>query len=437
MIRFLSLFSLVFLSVTPIWAETEIKEVISPAGTRIWLVEEPSIPFLSLQLVFRGGTSLDAPEKSGATYLMAGLLEEGTGDLDAAGFLTERERLAADFSYDASRDQVAISAKVLSENRDQALDLLRRSLVEPAFNATAFDRVKAQILSMIKSNATDPDEIANQTMDQLMFPDHPYSRPSEGRLETVTALTIADMGQAHRNALTKDRVFIGVVGDVNKTEIGPIIDALLSGLPETGGPDLSLTQVQSSGGITVVDFDTPQSVAVFGHGGIARDDPDFFAAYVMNHILGGGSFSSRLTTEVREKRGLTYGVYSYLAPYDLAAVYGGGVSSANDRISEAVAVIQDEWRRMAEEGVSQDELDQAKKYLTGAYPLRFDGNERIASMLAGMQLSGLDVDYIKTRNDKVNAVTRAEVNRVARYLLRPENLRFVVVGKPVGLNPTD
>ena len=191
-----------------------------------------------------------------------------------------------------------------------------------------------------------------------------------------------------------------------------------------------------SGGMTVVPFDTPQSVAIFGHGGIDQDHPDFFAAYVLNQVLGAGGFESRLTEEVRVKRGLTYGVYSYLSPKDYAATYQGSVSSANDRIGDAVDVVRDEWRKIAETGVTQEELDRAKLYLTGAYPLRFDGNGQIAGILVGMQSQNLPIDYIATRNDKVNAVTLEEANEVARRLYQPDNLTFVVVGQPEGLETT-
>ncbi|MBE9476457.1 MAG: insulinase family protein, partial [Proteobacteria bacterium] len=193
----------------------------------------------------------------------------------------------------------------------------------------------------------------------------------------------------------------------------------------------------ASGGLTVVDFDTPQAVAVWAHAGIDRDDPEFFAAYLLNHILGGSGFTARLTQEVREKRGLTYGVYSYLAPYDYVSIVGGSVSSSNDRIKTAIEVIRDEWRKMAENGVTEAELIAAKKYQTGAYPLRFDGNGRIAGLLVGMQMQGLPIDYPKTRNDTINAVTLEQVNKVAKWLLKPDAMRFVVVGKPEGLVSTD
>jgi zinc protease len=190
------------------------------------------------------------------------------------------------------------------------------------------------------------------------------------------------------------------------------------------------------GGTHVVPFETPQSVVIFGHEGIERFDPDFFAAYVLNQVMGGSGFSSRLMTEVREKRGLTYGIGSYLAPMDHGELYVGQFASANDRVAEAINVVRAEWARMAAEGLTEEELAKAKTYLTGSYPLRFDGNATIAGILAGMQTEGLPIEYLETRNAEIEAVTLDDVKRVAARVLRPEALTFVVVGSPVGVEST-
>ena len=364
---------------------------------------------------------------------MVGLLEEGAGDLDAQGFARATEELAAGFSYDSGDDTVSISARFLTENRDQAVALLRTSLVEPNFDDASMERVRGQVLSIIRSNEKDPNEIAARAFDQLAFADHPYGSAAEGSVDTVSSLTRDDIIAAHAAAMARDRLYVGAVGDISADELGALLDTLLGDLPATGADMPVPATLALTGGTTVVDYETPQSVALFGHAGIERHDDDFFAAYVLNTILGGGGFESRLMTEVREKRGLTYGVYSYLVPKDLAALYLGSVASANDRIAEAVAVIKAEWEHMAENGVTQDELDKAKALLTGAYPLRFDGNGAIARIMVGMQMDDLPIDYIATRNDKVNAVTLDEINRVAGELLKPEELRFVIVGKPEGL----
>ncbi|MBL4751303.1 MAG: insulinase family protein [Amylibacter sp.] len=418
-------------------AETDIQEITTKGGITAWLVEEHSIPFIALEVSFKGGASLDAPDKAGATYLMTGLLEEGSGDMDATAFSKETEGLAASFGYDAGRDSVSISAQVLTENRDQALALLKQALMQPTFNEVAFDRVKKQVISIVQSSETDPGDIAGRTLRALAYPGHPYSQPLEGTPETVAGLTVEDVRKAHKGAFAKDRMFVSVVGDITAAELGPMLDKLLGDLPETGPALPQKTTFAASGGLTVVDFDTPQAVAIWAHAGIDRDDPEFFAAYLLNHILGGSGFTARLTQEVREKRGLTYGVYSYLAPYDYVSVMGGSVSSSNDRIKTAIEVVQDEWRKMAENGATEAELEAAKKFLTGAYPLRFDGNGRIAGLLVGMQMQGYPIDYPKTRNDKINAVTLDQVNAVAKWLLKPDAMRFVVVGKPEGLISTD
>lgn len=430
--RFLFAVLMVFVSL-PARADVDIKEFKSPGGINVWLLEEPSIPMVALELRFQGGASLDAEGKRGATNLMVGLLEEGAGDLDSQGFAKASESLAARYGYDVSDDTVAISSVFLSENRDEAMELLRLSIIEPRFDEASLERVRGQVLSVVRSEETDPNKIAGKTFKAIAFGDHPYGSGLNGTVESVSSLTRDDIVAAHQAALAKDRMVVSVVGDITAEELGPMLDNLLGALPEKGAPLPPTTTPNLTGAVEVVEFDTPQSVAVFGQPGIERDDDDFFAAYLLNTILGGGGFESRLMEEVREKRGLTYGVYSYLVPKDLAALYMGSVASANDRIGEAVQVIQDEWARMANDGVTLDELNKAKALLTGAYPLRFDGNGAIAEIMVGMQVQGLPIDYIKTRNDKVNAVTLDEINRVASELLRPDALQFVIVGKPEGV----
>ena len=437
MIRFVLTAAAALLLALPARAAVEIQEVTSPGGITAWLVEEHSIPFTALELRFKGGASLDDPETRGAINLMTGLIEEGAGDLDARGFATAQEALAARYRFDVHDDSLSVSARFLTENRDASIALLKSALTEPRFDPDAIERVRGQVLSGLRSDVTDPDAIAGLTFDTIAFGAHPYGSSKDGTIETVTALTRDDLVEAHARVLSLDHVYVGAVGDITAEELGVLLDELLGGLPATGGTPPAQADVTLTGGVTVVPFDTPQSVAIFGHKGLARDDPDFFAAYVMNQILGGGNFSSRLMEEVREKRGLTYGVYSYLVDKDYADLMLGRVASANDRIAEAIELIKGEWAKIAAEGVTQAELDDAKTYLTGAYPLRFDGNANIADIMVGMQMTGLPIDYIATRNDKVNAVTLEDVKRVAARLVRPEELTFVVVGQPVGLDATN
>lgn len=421
------------LAALPARAEVNIQEITTPGGITAWLVEEHAIPFVALELRFRGGASLDAPGKRGATNLMVSLLEEGAGERDAQAFARATEEIAARFSYDVNDDAVQVSARFLTETRDQAIDLLRDSLVAPRFAPDALERVRGQMLAVIRSNLKDPDQIASNAFARQVYGDHPYGSPETGTIESVSALTREDVLAAHKGALAHDRIYVSAVGDISPEELSRLLDRLLGDLPATGAPLPGRAEVNLPGGIMVVPYDTPQSVAIFGQPGIAREDSDFFAAYILNHIVGGGGFSSRLMAEVREKRGLTYGVYSYLLDKDAAELWVGSVSSANDRVAKAIEVIRQEWARVRQEGVTPEELADAKTYITGAYPLRFDGNGKIADIAVGMQFDGLPIDYISTRNDRMNAVTLEDVNRVARELMDPDKLTFVVVGKPDGL----
>jgi zinc protease len=417
----------------PALAAVPIQEVESPEGTAAWLVEEEAIPMVALEIAFEGGASLDPEDKLGVAHFLAGMLEEGAGELDATGFAAEAQRLGARFGFDAGRDGFSVSARVLVENLEESLDLLNLALTEPRFDEEPMRRVRGQILSGIRQDMSDPGALASDAWFGAAFPDDPYGRPVEGALESVAAIDADDLEAARERLLNLDTAAIGVSGDISAEALGPALDRLLEGLPRTPATERAETEAQAEGGVTVVPFDAPQSTVLFGHAGPERDHPDFIPAYVMNYILGGGGFSSRLTEEVREKRGLAYSTYSYLAPLDRAGVWLGGVGTANERVAESLEVIREEWRRMAEEGVSEAELETAKRYLTGAYPLRFDSNGDIARILVGLQQESLGRDYPDIRNDLIEAVTTEDVARVAAEWLRPDELAFVVVGQPEGL----
>jgi zinc protease len=429
--------ALLCLIALPALAEVEIQEITSPGGIDAWLVEEHSIPFVALELRFRGGASLDAPGKRGAINLMTGLIEEGAGDLDARAFAEAREELAASFRFDVGDDSLSVSAKFLTENRDAAVELLRLALNQPRFDADAIERVRAQVMSSLKRRETDPDAIASATFNRLAYGDHPYGTDSSGTLDSVAALSRDDIVAAQGRVLARDRVYVAAVGDITAEELGALIDELLGALPAAGAPMPEDTTFAATPGVTVVPFDSPQSVAMFGHDGIEIDDPDFFAAFILNTILGGSGFNSRLMEEVREKRGLTYGIRTYLIDGDHAEAVLGMVSTVNPRMAETIAVVREEWAKIAQEGISAEELEKAKTYLTGAYPLRFDGNGPIARILVGMQMDGYPTSYIATRNDRIEAVTLDEANRVAARIFQPDALRFVVVGQPEGVASTD
>jgi len=411
----------------------DIRETTSPGGIRAWLVEDHSIPFTALSLVFRGGASVDAPGQRGAVNLMTGLLEEGAAGRGATAFTEAVEATGATLRFDAGDDAVTVGARLLTETRDEAAGLLADALAAPRFDGDAVARVRGQVEAIIRSEDTDPRAIAQKAMARAVWGEHPYGSSVNGTLDSVAGLTADDLRAAKDRVLARDRVLVAAAGDITAEELGVLVDRILGGLPAAATAPLPpKIEPAPGGGVEVIDWQSPQTVVAFAQPGLAMDDPDFFAAFVANYILGGGGFSSRLTDELREKRGLTYGIGTGLATGLFGDLWAGGFASANDKVAEAVGLVREEWARMAE-GVSERELQDAKTYLTGEYPLRFDGNVKIAGILSGMQLMGLPADYVNTRNARIEAVTAEDVQRVVRRLLDPGALRFVLVGRPTGL----
>ncbi|HUF56911.1 MAG TPA: pitrilysin family protein [Thermohalobaculum sp.] len=414
-------------------AAIDIQELESPGGIDYWLVEEHSIPIVALEVEFGGGARLDPEDRLGIAEMVAGLLDEGAGELDALAFAKARDDLSARYSFSAGRDGIDVSARMLSEKLEPSVALLASALAEPRFDEEPVGRVRKQLLSNIAERSTDPNAIAGETWFGRAFPDHPYGRPASGTAETVAAIDVPDLEAAHDRLLTRSNATVGIVGDVTPAEADAMVDTLFAGLPE-GEP---LAEETAEGtpppGVEVIELAKPQSVAIFGHKGLAREDDDFIPAYVLNYILGGGGFESRLMEEVREKRGLAYSVSTSMLPLDQAALYIGSVSTANARMGESLDVIRGEWKRLAEEGPTAEELEAAKKYLTGAFPLRFDSNAKIAGYLVFLQKEELGAGYIDTRNDMIEAVTLEDARRVARRLYAPDALSIVVVGQPEGV----
>jgi zinc protease len=411
----------------------EIQDLTSPGGVEFWLVEEPSIPIVALEISFAGGARLDPGDRAGLANLMAGLIEEGAGELDAVGFSKARDDVSARFGFSAGRDSVDVSARMLVETLEPSIALLATALASPRFDPEPLERVRAQVISMIAESGTKPNSVAAEAWYAGTFPDHPYGRPTDGTADSVAAITRDDLVAAHARLLTRANARISVVGAIGAEQAGRMVDTVLAGVAQ--GTPLTRERVSDAPppGLRVIELGVPQSAAVFGHAGLGRDDPDFIPAYVMNYVLGGGGFSSRLMTEVREKRGLAYGVYSYLSVRDETALVLGGVQTAKERMAESLDVIRAEWARIAEQGITADELERAKRYLTGAFPLSFDSNAKIARYLVFMQEEELGIDYIDRRNGLIEAVTVEDVKQVAARLMKPENLSIVVVGQPAGL----
>ncbi|MCY4541404.1 MAG: pitrilysin family protein [Rhodobacteraceae bacterium] len=413
-------------------ATIEIQEFVTPGGASGWLVEDHAIPFAAIELRFRGGAAADPESEIGATHLMMALLEEGAGDLDAVAFRERVESLGARLEFDTHLESVTVSVQFVTENRDESLALLRSALHEPRFDEDAVERVRGQALAVIASNLKDPSEIAAMSFRQAMFGDHVYARTVEGDADTVAALDADALRRAHRRSLTSDKVVVAAAGDITVEELAGVVDFLVQDLPAFSQEPIGEASVVSTAVREHVDFPSPQSVVVFGHEGIRFRDEEFLTAYVVNEVLGGSGFLARLQQSVRVERGLTYGIYTGLVTFLEAGIVWGRFASGNETVDQAIEVVRQEWRRIAEDGLTQKELDDIKLFLIGSYPLRFDGNATIARILASMQYFGMPASYVSERNGMVEALTLEEVNRVAAGLFDPKRLSFVSVGQQPG-----
>jgi zinc protease len=414
-----------------------VQKVVSPGGIEAWFVRDTSVPLIAVEFLFRGGATLDPKDKAGRANLVSSLLDEGAGDLDSQACQARLRNLSIRLGFNAGHDHFSGSLRTLNRNRAEAVRLLRLALTKPRFDPDPVERMRSEILAETKRRASRPGVIVRRTWQRAMFGGHPYGRSVRGTEETLRSVTVEDMRAFMRTRLAKDRLIVGVSGDITVGELETLLDEAFGGLPaKAAAGSTPVAQTGASGDTFVVEKPVPQSVAVFGLPGLSRKDSDYYAAYVMNHILGGGTFGSRMYREIREKRGLAYSVYSYLDTRRAGPLWMGSVATANSGMAQSIALVRDQVRRMQEEGVSAKELEDAKLYLNGSFPLRFTSSDRIASILVAMQYEGLGIDYLDQRAKKIDAVTRADIARVAKRLLDPRKLTVIVVGKPNGIKPT-
>jgi len=413
----------------PAQAATRIQHLISPGGIEAWFVQDATVPLIAMEYAFGGGAAQDPKDKPGVANMVASLIDEGAGDLDSRAFHERLERRAIDLTFSATRDYFRGSLRMLRDNRDEAFDLLHLALTSPHFDKSDVERIRSQIISGLHRDTSSPNALASRKLLQIAFDDHPYSRQASGTLESVPGITVDDLKDYARRVIAKDTLKIAVVGDVDPATLGKLLDQTFGSLPAKA----SLTPVPDVVAVkpphrAYVPLDVPQTVITFGGPGVRRHDPNFMAAYVVNHIMGGGGISSRLYREVREKRGLAYSVFESLLWMDHSALFIGSTGTRFDRAGETLEAVQDEIRRMAEEGPTQQELDEAKSYLKGSQMLQLDTSSKLASGLLQYQLDKLPIDYLEKRNGIIDAVTLEDAKAAAKRLWG-EGLVTVVVGR--------
>ncbi|KRQ93195.1 MULTISPECIES: M16 family metallopeptidase [Bradyrhizobium] len=417
------------LSSAPSQAAAKIQRLVSPGGIEAWFVQDATVPLIAMEYAFSGGASQDPAGKPGVGNLVADLLDEGSGDLDSKTYHERLDRRAIKLSFSATRDHFRGSLRMLKDNKDEAYDLLRMALTSARFEPADVERIRAQVISTLRRESTNPSSLADRKFLEVAFGDHPYGRPATGTLDSVPKIEIADLKDYARRILAKDTLRIVVVGDVDPDTLGKLLDKTFGALPAkaelTPIPDVVAAKPPQR---AFIPLDVPQTVVTFGGPGINRHDPEFMAAGVVNHILGGGGLSSRLFKEVREKRGLAYSIHEALLWMDHSALFIGNTGTRADRAGETVDAVEKEIRRIAEEGPTQQELDEAKSYLKGSQMLALDTSSKLAQALLQYQLDKLPIDFIEKRNAIVDAVTLDDTRRVAKKLWG-DGLLTVMVGR--------
>jgi zinc protease len=417
------------MTASPSHAAAKIQHLISPGGIEAWFVQDATVPLVAMEFAMSGGASQDPLDKSGLGNMVADLIDEGSGDLDSRGFHERLDRRAIELSFSVTRDNFRGSLRMLRDNTDEAFDLLRMSLTSPHFDGADVERVRTQILSGLKRETTNPSALASRKFLEIAFGNHPYGRPTNGTLKSVPSITVADMRDYVSRVLTREKLKIAVVGDIDPASLGRLLDRTFGGLPAKSSLEpIADIEAAHPPRREFIALDVPQTVVTFGGPGIRRNDPAFMAAFVVNHILGGGSLSSRLYREVREKRGLAYSIYDQLLWMDHSAMFVGNTATRADRAGETVDAVTREVRRIAEEGPTQQELDEAKSYLKGSRLLSLDTSSKLASALLQYQIDHLPIDYLERRNALVDAVTLEEVKQAAQRLWA-QGLLTVVVGR--------
>jgi len=407
----------------------EIQNVANDLGIELWLVEDHANPIVSVAFGVKGGAAYDPLGKEGLAELASGLLDEGAGNITSEQFQKQLNDLGIDFRFSSGADDFTGDLRFLTQDKDTAANLLSLALTEPRFDEEPVERIRNHLLIEIAQGEGDPNTIAGRQLEEMVMAGHPYGRPGNGTRESVSSLTAADLKAFVATRFVRSRLHVALVGDVDaagaKAWVERAFGKLKQDAPLADLPPFTPTNVGKS---RIVDFTAPQATILFVQPGIVRKDPDFFPAYLANYVLGGGGFSARLMNEVRDKRGLVYGIGSDLWTMDAGGLIAGQFQTNPGKVVEAIKIVRDEWKRMAAEGPTRQELADAKTYLMGYYPRNFTSTRSAAQALRGLQMEGLGIDYVERRQEEIAAVTEDDVRRVAKRLLNADQLSFIVAG---------
>ncbi len=411
-----------------------IQQFTTPGGVSVWLVEEPSIPILSLRMAWEAGETNDPEGLDGLTNAMVYHMNEGAGEYDAQAFFKRMEELNMSFSCGASQESTFCNSSMLTDNAEDSFDMITLAFSDPRFDDGPFERFLREQEVSLNTRETNARYLASRARSQALYPDHPYAR--EVSAESLAALTQDAMRAQKDRLMVQDGMLVTAVGAISPEELAPLIDKAVAGLP-TSSETVETAEIvlgDSEAAPITIDLPQPQSLVTFVGPAMKRESPDFYTAVVLNYTFGGGGFESRLMKDLRVDKGLTYGVYTQVSGEEKLQTWSGGGQTKNESAGEFIAGVKSNMEKMVADGMTEAELADAKSYLTGSYPLGFDSNAKIAGNMMGVRLDGLPVDFFDKRNAMIEAVTLEDVNRVAQEYLKPENFTFIIVGEPEGLD---
>ncbi len=396
----------------------------------VWFAEDHTVPIVAFNISLPAGSAYDPAGKAGLAAFTGAMIDEGAGNLDSKAFHEALANKAISFSARAERDYLTISISTLKENAPEALHLLQLALTHPRFEGEALQRVRTQIIQSLQQEQAEPQRVASRGFMRQFFGGHAYAHPVNGEIESISAINASDLKSFSRTHWVKNGLKVAVAGDITAPVLAKLLGDTFQPVSGASAPQLPNVGRLGAPGVHVIALPVPQPTASFGLPGIMRHDPDFIPGYVANYILGGGGFSSRLTDEVRGKRGLTYGISTSLTSYGKASILQGSVATRADAIRQTVQVVRDTLSEFSKNGPTQQELDDAKTYLTGSFPLAFASNSGTAAQLGAFQRQNLDIGYVARRNAMIQAVTLVDVKRVSRKLFDPARLTVVIGGSP-------
>ena len=408
----------------------DFKSLKTDSGIKFWLVEDKSLPLISLSFLFKGGSSLDPGGKEGVTNLMTSLLDEGSDNFSASEFKLAMRENGVKISYSASKEKINGTFQVVKSQIQEGFWLLHESLNKPLFQLDKINEVKSQIEASIKIDQSNISTIASDKFNDFFFINNKLGKTVKGNLDSLSKIKRLDILKSFEKSITKNNLVIGIAGDINSELAKKYIDYVFGNLPINNSIKPISTLPDLRNGVEIFEIDTPQTTVVFGQRGLSRNNKDYFSARIANYILGGGGFQSRLYKEIRERNGLVYSIYSYLLPFERTGIIIGGFQTRNENVKNTIQKVRDEWINIRVNGISKKELANAKTYFKGSFSRNLTSTVSIANLLMIVQYYDLGEDYFANRDLIIDNVKLNHVNKLVKNLFDNDKLFFMVVGKP-------